>query len=97
MVHLRRGGRDEPVRSIPVGSFPDYPDPDDYTGPFYLCDQEWMVDHYCNKQVNADFEEEASSVPSVVKAFAKIQMLTAEDPRSSRSGRAARSPGCVMT
>ena len=41
-----------------------------------------MGDHYCNMQVNALIsEEEASSVPSVRdKAFAKIQMLTAEDP-----------------
>ena len=36
------------------GWFPDYPDADDYTGPFYLCNDEWMVNHYCNMQVNKD-------------------------------------------
>jgi peptide/nickel transport system substrate-binding protein len=64
------------------GWFPDYPDADDYTGPFYLCNQEFMGDNYCNMQVNALIsQEEASSVTSVRdKTFAKIQMLTAEDP-----------------
>lgn len=63
------------------GWFPDYPDADDYTGPFYLCDAEWMVNHYCNKQVDADIAaEEASTVQSVRdSAFAKLQTLTAED------------------
>ncbi len=63
------------------GWFPDYPDADDYTGPFYLCDAEWMVNHYCNKMVNTYIaQEEASTVQSVRNtAFAKLQMLTAED------------------
>jgi peptide/nickel transport system substrate-binding protein len=63
------------------GWFPDYPDADDYTGPFYLCNDEWMVNHYCNKQVNKDIAaEEASTVQSVRdSAFAKLQTLTAED------------------
>jgi peptide/nickel transport system substrate-binding protein len=63
------------------GWFPDYPDADDYTGPFYLCDQEWMSNHYCNMKVNAYIaQEEASTVQSVRNtAFAKLQTLTAQD------------------
>ena len=63
------------------GWFPDYPDADDYTGPFYLCNDEWMINHYCNMQVNKYIaEEEASTVQSVRNvAFAKLQTLTAED------------------
>ncbi|HXZ82570.1 MAG TPA: ABC transporter substrate-binding protein [Acidimicrobiales bacterium] len=63
------------------GWFPDYPDADDYTGPFYLCNMAWMNDHYCNMQVNKYIaEEEASTVQSVRNvAFAKLQTLTAKD------------------
>ena len=64
-----------------MGWFPDYPDADDYTGPFYLCNN-FINDHYCNKQVTSlTAQEEASSVPSVRdKAFAQIQTITAKDP-----------------
>jgi peptide/nickel transport system substrate-binding protein len=63
------------------GWFPDYPDADDYTGPFYLCDKAWLNDHYCNMKVNTYIaQEEASTVQSVRDtAFAKLQILTAED------------------
>ena len=82
-----------------MGWFPDYPDADDYTGPFYLCNQEFMGDHYCNMQVNALIsQEEASSVPSVRdKALAKIQMITHRTHRSSRSGKVARSQRFAAT
>ena len=64
------------------GWFPDYPDADDYTGPFYFCNQEFMHDHYCSTKVDSlILQEEASAVPSVRdKAFAQIQMLTAQNP-----------------
>ena len=63
------------------GWFPDYPDADDYTGPFYLCNAEWMVNHYCNMKVDSDIkQEEASTVQSVRDAaFGRLQTLTAED------------------
>jgi peptide/nickel transport system substrate-binding protein len=63
------------------GWFPDYPDADDYTSPFYICNKEFLVDHYCNMKVNALIaEEEASTVQSVRdKAFAQLELLTAQD------------------
>jgi peptide/nickel transport system substrate-binding protein len=63
------------------GWFPDYPDADDYTGPFYVCNKEFMVDHYCNMQVNSLIaQEEASTAPSVRdKAFSNLELLTAQD------------------
>jgi peptide/nickel transport system substrate-binding protein len=63
------------------GWFPDYPDADDYTGPFYLCDAEWMNNHYCNKAVDSLIAtEEGSTVQSVRNAaFATLQTLTAKD------------------
>jgi len=63
------------------GWFPDYPDADDYTGPFYICNKEFMGDHYCNMQVDSLIsQEEASTNPAVRdKAFGRLQMITAQD------------------
>ena len=48
-----------------MGWFPDYPDADDYTGPFYGCTN-FLVDHYCNASVTKDIiAEEGSTVASV--------------------------------
>jgi peptide/nickel transport system substrate-binding protein len=62
------------------GWFPDYPDADDYTLPFYTCTT-FLHDHYCKAQVMSLItQEEASTVPSVRDAaFAKLQTVTAKD------------------
>ncbi len=62
------------------GWFPDYPDADDYTSPFYSCPP-FMVDHYCNATVVKDIaKEEGSTVPAVRDAaFRQLQLQTAKD------------------
>lgn len=63
-----------------MGWFPDYPDADDYTLPFYGCTN-FLNDHYCNAAVTKDImQEEASTVPSVRDvAFSALQLQTAKD------------------
>ncbi|MGH9106874.1 MAG: ABC transporter substrate-binding protein [Acidimicrobiales bacterium] len=63
------------------GWFPDYPDADDYSQPFYQCNDEFMVDHYCNASVDKDLlKEEGTNVQSVRNvAFAALQTQTAKD------------------
>ncbi|MGA8296114.1 MAG: ABC transporter substrate-binding protein [Acidimicrobiales bacterium] len=63
------------------GWFPDFPDPDDYTGPFYACKTAFINDHYCNANVDKWIaQEEASTVPSVRdRAFASLEVQTAKD------------------
>ncbi|HYA44893.1 MAG TPA: ABC transporter substrate-binding protein [Acidimicrobiales bacterium] len=62
------------------GWFPDYPDADDYSLPFYSCTP-FMVDHYCNATVVKDIaKEEGSTVQSVRDAaFSQLQIQTAKD------------------
>lgn len=64
-----------------LGWFPDYPDADDYTAPFYLCNKEFMNNHYCNNQVDSLIAQEEASTDQATRetAFAKIQSLTATD------------------
>ena len=62
------------------GWFPDYPDADDYTGPFYICAKAFINDHYCNKTVDSLISKEEGSTNQATRnaAFAQIQMLTAK-------------------
>lgn len=62
------------------GWFPDYPDADDYTAPFYARDG-FLNTHYENAEMNKLLaEEKASDVPAVrQKAFDRIQQIGAED------------------
>jgi peptide/nickel transport system substrate-binding protein len=67
-----------------LGWFPDYPDPDDYTLPFYRgCNghQPFMHDNYCNQTVDTLIaQEEAATNPTTRnQIFDQIQMLTAQD------------------
>jgi peptide/nickel transport system substrate-binding protein len=63
-----------------MGWFPDYPDADDYTGPFYGCTN-FLDDHYCNAFVTKEIAaEEGSTVPSVRDAaFSALEIQTAKD------------------
>lgn len=63
------------------GWFPDFPDPDDYTGPFYACKTAFINDHYCNASVDANIlKEESTPVQSVRnRAFAALELQTAKD------------------
>jgi peptide/nickel transport system substrate-binding protein len=63
-----------------LGWFPDYPDPDDYTSPFYLPDS-FLNIHYNNPQINRLIAEEKASDDDAVReeAFAEIQRIAAED------------------
>ena len=62
------------------GWFPDYPDADDYTSPFYSCPP-FLQDHYCNATVVKDIaKEEGTTVVSARNAaFAQLQVQTAKD------------------
>jgi peptide/nickel transport system substrate-binding protein len=64
-----------------LGWFPDFPDADDYTSPFYLCNKEFMNNHYCNQQVDKLIAQEKASTDQATRdaAFAQIQKLTATD------------------
>lgn len=68
-----------------LGWFPDYPDADDYTAPFYVdCNPkkpDFMNNHYCNPTVDklTAQEEKTTNQAQRVQDFAKIQQLTAED------------------
>jgi peptide/nickel transport system substrate-binding protein len=63
-----------------MGWFPDYPDADDYTGPFYGCTN-FLNDHYCNTLVTKEITaEEGSTVQSVRNvAFSALEIQTAKD------------------
>jgi len=64
-----------------MGWFPDYPDADNYTAPFYGSKTSWLNHHYKNERVDELIRKErASEDPDVRKeAFEEIQRLTAED------------------
>ena len=63
-----------------LGWFPDYPDADDYTSPFFLPDS-FLNIHYDNPQMNKLIgQEKSSSDPQVrSQAFEQIQKIAAED------------------
>lgn len=62
------------------GWFPDYPDADDYTAPFFAADS-FLNTHYDNPEMEELLtEEKASEAPAVrEKTFAGIQQIAAED------------------
>lgn len=66
--------------SYQLGWFPDYPDADDYTAPFYLPDS-FLNIHYDNPEMNKLLAEERASDDSAVrqKAFDRIQQIGAEE------------------
>ena len=63
-----------------LGWFPDYPDADDYTSPFYLPDS-FLNIHYDNPEMNKLLAEEKGSDDPAVrqKAFDRIQQIGAQD------------------
>jgi peptide/nickel transport system substrate-binding protein len=62
------------------GWFPDYPDADDYTGPFFPCKTAFLNDHYCNPQVDRliSAEEASTNQAQRVQDFARMQTLLAQ-------------------
>lgn len=67
-----------------LGWFPDYPDPDDYTLPFYLgCNGNtpFMNDHYCNQQVDQWIAQEEASTNQAQRnqIFANLNTQVAKD------------------
>ncbi len=63
-----------------LGWFPDYPDADDYTSPFYLPDS-FLNIHYDNAEMNKLIGQEKSSDDPQVRqqAFDRIGEIGAED------------------
>jgi len=63
-----------------LGWFPDYPDADDYTSPFYLPDS-FLNIHYNNAEMNKLIGQEKSSADPQVRqqAFDRIGEIGAED------------------
>ena len=80
-----------------LGWFPDYPDADDYTSPFYSPDS-FLNIHYDNPEMNKLLAEEKGSDDPEVR-----EQRLRPDPedrrratrRRSRSGRPIRSPPCA--
>jgi len=68
-----------------LGWFPDYPDADDYTAPFYVdCNPKspnFMNNHYCNPKVDqlTAQEQATSNQGQRTSIFGQIQTLTAQD------------------
>jgi peptide/nickel transport system substrate-binding protein len=63
------------------GWFPDYPDADDYTGPFFPCKTAFLNDHYCNKTVDSLISQEEASTDQSQREqdFAQMQTQLAKD------------------
>jgi peptide/nickel transport system substrate-binding protein len=64
------------------GWFPDYPDPDDYTGPFFACNKgSFLNDHYCNPKVDQLIRAEEASTSQTQRdqQFAQMQTILAHD------------------
>ena len=63
-----------------LGWFPDYPDADNYTSPFYSKDS-FLNIHYDNPEMEKLLAEEKATTDDAVreKAFAEIQKIGAED------------------
>jgi peptide/nickel transport system substrate-binding protein len=64
------------------GWFPDYPDADDYTGPFFSCNKaSFLNDHYCNPKVDSLIKAEQGSTSKAQRdqAFAQMQTILAHD------------------
>ncbi|HVT21113.1 MAG TPA: ABC transporter substrate-binding protein [Mycobacteriales bacterium] len=63
------------------GWFPDYPDADDYTGPFFPCKTSFLNDHYCNPKVDSLIAAEKAETDAAKRQqdFAQMQDLLAKD------------------
>jgi peptide/nickel transport system substrate-binding protein len=63
------------------GWFPDYPDADDYTGPFFPCKTAFLNDHYCNAKVDSLIaaEEASTNAAQRLDDFAQMQTQLATD------------------
>jgi peptide/nickel transport system substrate-binding protein len=63
-----------------LGWFPDYPDADDYTSPFYITGN-YLNNHYSDPEVDKLLAKEKASTDPQVRsdAFDRIQQITAED------------------
>jgi peptide/nickel transport system substrate-binding protein len=64
------------------GWFPDYPDADDYTAPFFGCDKKsFLNDHYCNSKVDDLIAAEKAQTDKTkrLQDFAEMQDVLAED------------------
>ncbi len=62
-----------------LGWFPDYPDPDDYTSPFYLPDS-FLNDHFDDPQIDKLVADEKATDDDATRSkdFEQIQKLAAE-------------------
>ena len=63
-----------------LGWFPDFPDADNYTSPFYITDN-YLNNHYSNPEMDKLLAEEKASTDDSVRAnaFDRIQQIAAED------------------
>lgn len=63
------------------GWFPDYPDADDYTAPFFPCKTAFLNDHYCNPKVDQLITAEKAQTDKTkrLQDFAQMQDLLAQD------------------
>jgi peptide/nickel transport system substrate-binding protein len=63
------------------GWFPDYPDADDYTGPFFPCKTAFLADHYCNPKVDKLISQEEASTDQAqrLQEFSQMQSILAKD------------------
>jgi peptide/nickel transport system substrate-binding protein len=63
------------------GWFPDYPDADDYTAPFFICNKDFLDDHYCSSTVDSliNAEEASTNTAQRDQAFAQMQTQLAKD------------------
>jgi peptide/nickel transport system substrate-binding protein len=63
------------------GWFPDYPDADDYTGPFFPCKTAFLADHYCNPKVDQLIKQEEATTNKTQRArqFSQMQTILAHD------------------
>lgn len=63
-----------------LGWFPDFPDPDNYTAPFYASNS-FLNHHYENDRVDELIEQERSTDDEAerIEAFEEIQRIAAED------------------
>ncbi|HEX3900384.1 MAG TPA: peptide ABC transporter substrate-binding protein, partial [Mycobacteriales bacterium] len=57
------------------------PDADDYTEPFFICNKDFLDDHYCSQQVDKDLSAEEGTNDSAkrAQAFADMQTQLADD------------------
>jgi peptide/nickel transport system substrate-binding protein len=64
-----------------LGWFPDFPDPDNYTAPFYGSETGFLNNHYENAQIDRLIQQEREQTQAVPRqrAFEQIQRIAAEE------------------